>query len=117
MKRAFVLVLLMALALPVAAQSYDRKPITLPGFVPDGWGQSLSAYQQRGAKHFPGERVHCVGVFMKGYRSDSSWIYGTTRWWDKAWCMSTQNGSWELGKDFILDAKRTRITIYNVNGP
>ena len=105
---------LVTLALPVAAESYDRKPVTMSGLYPDGWGQSLGGYQEFARDRYADHRVFCAGIFMRGYRSDSSWIHGTTRYWDKAFCVAVQDINVRRGKSFVLDAKRTRITTYRV---
>ena len=115
MRMTIVLCLLAAVVLPAAASSYDRKPVTMAGLYPDGWGQSLSTYQAIGRARFSGRRVYCTGVFMLGYRNQSSWIHGTTRYWDKALCAAVWDPSVWHGKSFVLDAKKSRTPMYRVH--
>lgn len=90
-----------------AANAYDRTPITLSGMTPDYWGFTLTSGANNLIYRYPGidskVGVFCVGVIMKGHESNSSWLRGVNRWWDKLECGGRTDG----GKLFalILDGK------------
>jgi hypothetical protein len=112
----FTVVVLAAFVAAVApsAQAYDRKTATLGGLYPHGWGLPINRAEQFGRSKFPGaEYVYCGGIFMRGYRAESSWIIGMTRYWDKLSCIAQLKYDW-VG--FIVDAKgRGHTTYYSVN--
>ncbi len=114
MKRAILLIVLVALALPIAGQSYDRRPVTLSGMYPDQWGASLgNGMEQVRRNHYPdADRIYCTGIIIAGYRPDSSWLRGTARYWDKMLCAVKLNSWSDRGVVFVLDPKKTRWVIY-----
>jgi hypothetical protein len=99
-----------------SASAYDRKPIHMEGLAPDSWGNSVTGSEQALHRRYAGiERVWCFGVIMDGFESDSSWVHGLTRYWDKLAC----GGVVRSGKEFVLvyDGKaRYSWTIYRLRG-
>jgi hypothetical protein len=97
-----------------AAEAYDRKPVTMSSMVPDNWGSSLSQGQDEIRENiYPGAyRVACTGVFMQGYRRDSSWLRGNTLYWDKLFCIAVMKRTSARGTSFVLDPKKTRFVTY-----
>jgi len=124
MRRRFALIGLVAMAVAVGAAvspvsasvTYDRRPVALSGMTPDGWGQSNTSAQEGLYERFAGIRsVRCTGVIILGHASESSWIEGRTRYWDKNFC----SGSTRRGPSFTLvrDAKGKKAwTIYRLKG-
>ena len=104
-KAVLALVVLVALAVVAAAQAYDRQPIRLSGLKPDNWGNTHLNAQNDLKRRYDGLRTAwCTGVIMVGQpRSESTWVDGTTRYWDKGAC----TGRTWTGKTYALvyDAK------------
>jgi len=100
------------------SQAYDRNPVRVPGLVPDQWGQSISNAEHQLRVRFPGvDADYCVGAIMVGHESESSFVHGVTRYWDKLACA----GITDRGAKFtlIFDAKGASPnswTIYRVSG-
>src|SRR5256885_2369321 len=106
---------LVAIAAP-SANAYDRQPVTLGGFTPDGWGNTISNAESNLHRRYAGiATVYCIGIIMRGYASVSSWISGVSRLWDKFLCPGRvrSGGSFSL----IYDQKSAYgWTIYNLRG-
>ncbi|HZO95867.1 MAG TPA: hypothetical protein VFB42_00695 [Gaiellaceae bacterium] len=100
---------------PLAA-AYDRAPIRLTGLTPDTWGQTVTTAESQLRGRFPGIRTAtCFPVIVAADPSDSSFVLGTTRYWDKLAC----GGSTWSGHGFALvyDAKgRHSWVIYRLRG-
>jgi hypothetical protein len=114
---AFLSMLCVAAGLAASASAFDRPPISINGLVSDGWGQSTTSAEQNLVARYPTiRRPFCLGIKMKGYpASSSSWVHGTTRYWDKLVCFAR---SWR-GTVFglIYDQKSPRSwTIYRLSG-
>jgi hypothetical protein len=123
MTRAVVLVVAIAAAAVMASpvlggSSADRTPVTLTGLVPDDWNQSISNADNSARNRWPGyARVWCRGVIIAGFRSQSSFIHGTTRYWDKTFCVALRERHSTQGSSFVLDAKggeNRRVAMYRV---
>jgi len=116
LKRAIVLIALVALAVPALASSYDRQPVVLSGLTADDWGGTNTRAQGSLLERFPGiKSVRCTGVIMRGQASRSSFLHGQTRYWDKNYC----EGGLQGGAPFtvIRDAKgETYWKIYRLRG-
>ena len=87
----------------------------MSGLKPDNWGATNSKARANLHRVYPGiASLSCVGIRMKGYpRSESTWISGGARYWDKLWC----SGTTRTGKVFrlVYDAKGgTRWVIYRL---
>jgi hypothetical protein len=87
-----VLIALVVAAAVVAAgfaQAYDRQPIRIGQLNPDQWGDTNRGAQNSILDRYSGLRTAwCTGVIMIGYPvSDSTWVDGTTRYWDKNACI------------------------------
>jgi hypothetical protein len=88
-----------------ASTAYDRQPVRVSGLTPDKWGNTNRAAQADVLDRYTGLRTAwCTGVIMRGYpRSESTWVDGITRYWDKSACTGR---AWS-GKEYVLiyDAK------------
>jgi hypothetical protein len=109
--------LVAALTLAGTASSFDRHPIKVRGLRPDGWGNTVTAGERQLRHRYPGiEYDYCVGVVLAGYPlSDSYWIHGMVRAWDKLAC----GGYTHNGKAFTLIEDRKgqyRWVIYRLHG-
>ena len=101
MKRLLSLTALAVATLTVAstASGYDRKPVRMYGLSPDGWGQTITSAEINLRRRYTGVHgVYCVGAIMVGAESDSSFVNGYTRYWDKLVCA----GYSRTGKLFAL---------------
>jgi hypothetical protein len=111
-------VVLACVSLANTAQAYDRSPIRGYGLVPDTWGMSISNAEQKLRARFGGISAdYCVGVIIVGHESDSSWVSGTTRYWDKLACAGYTRAGHTFG--LIIDAKGHSAdswTIYRLKG-
>jgi hypothetical protein len=99
--------------------SYDREPVALSGLKPDRWGVSITGAENYLYRRYAGiASVRCRGVIMLGWPlSESSWVHGMTRYWDKVFC----SGSTRNGRTFslIADPKSGRSsfgTVYRLKG-
>jgi len=108
-----------ALAIVAVAQAYDRQPIRVSGLKPDKWGNTHLQAQKEITNRYGGLRTAwCTGVIMVGHpRSDSTFIIGKTRYWDKQAC----TGDSFSGRTYALiyDAKGRCdkcFTIYRLRG-
>ncbi len=117
--RKFIILLAVALvallALPVAANAYERDPVRVTGLYPDGWGSSLGGgVAQVREQYYPSaHRIYCTGVIMVGYYEDSWWRDGgTARYWDKLLCAVKLNKWSNAAVAFVLDAKKSRWVVY-----
>ena len=85
-KSAIGTVVLSAAILAPIGLAYDRTPVTITGLTPDLYGQSITKAQTQLKGRFPGiSSDYCVGVLIPG-DSNSSWVSGLTRYWDKLVC-------------------------------
>jgi hypothetical protein len=104
------------LALSGPASSYDRAPVRVAGLTPDSWGFSISRGEAQLRSRYKGVLSNsCEGVIMIGHVSDSSFINGMARYWDKLACA----GATRIGQQFtlILDAKSAHgWVIYRLKG-
>lgn len=111
-----VLVVFAVMVFAPAAAAYDRPPIRVSRLVPDSWGQSTTKAEVLLHGRFPGIRTAtCFPVIMVGYASESSFVHGLTRYWDKLAC----GGSTWSGHSYglIFDAKGRRAwVIYRLKG-
>ena len=115
MKRLVLIALAMVTVLAVAApiaQGFDRAPRTTVSGTPDGWGQSISQAQSLTRSKYPAaQRVYCEGAWIRNHRGESSWVHGTTRYWDKLVCYAlSPNG--KVWTAFVSDAKKSRVASY-----
>jgi hypothetical protein len=93
-----------ALAAVSSAGAYDRTPVRVSGLTPDSWGWATTSAQRALHNRYPGvSSDYCLGVVMIGHEAVSSWVHGTTRYWDKLYC----GGYTQSGKFFsaVLDPK------------
>jgi hypothetical protein len=108
-----------ALAVVALAQAYDRQPIRVSGLKPDLWGNTYRSAQSDLTNRYDGLRTAwCTGVIMVGYRtSDSTWVAGKTRYWDKSACTGR---TWRNKRYWLIyDAKgrcRECFKIYRLRG-
>lgn len=81
-------ILAASLVLPaLAVGATAQQPVQLQAMKPDGWGASNSTAQSNVRARYDGvTSVSCVGVYMAGYRSQSSTRKGTSLVWDKNQC-------------------------------
>jgi hypothetical protein len=87
-----------------AASTFDRSPIHVAGLTPDRWGQSITKAESALRGRFPGiASDYCVGAIMVGHESESSFINGMTRYWDKLVCAGTTTGGQVFA--LIFDSK------------
>lgn len=114
MKALAAIVAAAALALAAGAQAYDRQPIRLTGLTPDGWGYTnLGAEDDLLERYFGLRTAWCTGVIMVGWPlRSSSWIHGTTRYWDKSACVGW---TWS-GRRYALvyDAKGSCVMCFRI---
>jgi len=109
---ALAMVAILAVAAPIA-QGFDRAPRYTVSGTPDYWGLSISQAQSlTRSKYQDAPRVYCEGAWIRGHRADSSWVHGTTRYWDKLVCyaLSPNGKAWAA---FVSDAKKNRIATYS----
>jgi hypothetical protein len=100
-----------------AVATADRRPVTMSGLTPDNWGQSLSQADATARDKWPSyKRAWCRGIYMSGYRSESSFLFGSTRYWDKTFCIVAKERNAAYGTSFVLDAKgrSSGIKMYRV---
>ena len=70
-----------------SALAFDREPIRLRQLKPDGWGNSTTSSARDVRRRYEATgATYCTGVIMVGHEKDSSWVHGTTRYWDKLIC-------------------------------
>ena len=91
MKTAVLLAMAIVLAgaiLATSALAFDRPPISVAGLTSDGWGQSVTGGERQLRGRYAGIRqVYCEGVILPRLTaSQSSWVHGMTRYWDKLVC-------------------------------
>jgi hypothetical protein len=108
--------LFVAVVLAPSALGYDRKPVRVTGLTPDSWAQSITKAEAQLKRKFPGIQAdYCVGAIMVGYESESSFLHGTTRYWDKLVCIGTTVNGRQF--DLIFDAKSLyAFVIYRLHG-
>jgi hypothetical protein len=119
MKRLLILAALAAVAMSVLASTaagYDRKPVRMYSLYYDGWGQTITSAEGNLRGRYTGvHSAYCMGAIMIGDESNSSWISGYTRYWDKLVC----GGYSRTGHLFALvyDQKaRGSWTMYRLKG-
>ena len=101
-------VLVTATFVTAGASAFDRKPMTIGGLTADGWGQSTTGAQRLLKGRYPGiSLVYCEGIKLAG-SSGSSWVHGSTRYWDKLICGGYTVTTGETPFDLIFDGKRRR---------
>jgi hypothetical protein len=101
-----------ALSMTAVASAFDREPVRLGGMRPDGWGNSITgAAKAVRTRYSDTGTTYCVGVIMKGAEKDSSWVHGTTRYWDKLACLA-DNGSEFV--TFVYDAKGAKANSFTI---
>jgi hypothetical protein len=101
---ALAVVAVVAVAAPIA-QGFDRAPRYTVWGTPDYWGQSISQAQSFTRSKYPAApRVYCEGAWIGGHRAESSWVHGTTRYWDKLACYAL-NPNGKAWTSFVSDAK------------
>jgi hypothetical protein len=106
MGRALILSAICAALFVPTAGADERKPIHIGGLKPDTWTMTTSNGEFDLQHRYPNVEkgsVYCIGVIMLGHESDSSFVRGENRWWDKLAC----GGLTTSGKKFaaIVDAK------------
>lgn len=117
MKRVLVLCGLVVLgALASHASGADRTPIVMSGLTPDDWGQAINHADATAHERWPGyARAWCRGIIIAGNRSRSSFVDGTTRYWDKTFCVALPRRNSYRGSSFVLDAKKGGVKMYRVH--
>lgn len=90
-----------------AAQSYDRKPVVVSGLRPDGWYMATTHADALRDRYRDVGDIYCVGVIMQGHRTDSSFVRGSVRYWDKLLCFVDMPREYI---SFIYDQKGVKQT-------
>ena len=113
MKKLIILGVLAASAvLTSSAFGFDREPVRLRLLKPDGWGNSTtSAARDVRTRYDATGKTYCVGVIMVGHEKDSSWVHGTTRYWDKLTCAADTGSEWVT---FVYDAKGAKAASWSL---
>ena len=109
-----------ALVAAVAAPrgfAFDRKPVTMTGLTPDNFGQDTTTAEAQLKGRYPGvSAVYCVGISMPGH-SDSSFVQGTTRYWDKLFCSGYTKTTGSTLFTLVCDPKGAKSwIIYRLKG-
>jgi hypothetical protein len=108
-----VLVALIA-TMGLAPDTARAIPFPMSGLKPDNWGSTVAGARASLGRGYPGiASVTCFGIRMVGYpRSESTWVSGRRRYWDKLWCQGTT----QAGKLFRLvhDQKERRFVVYRL---
>jgi hypothetical protein len=118
-KPARALILLVPAAcflLAAGAGAYDRKPITIDQAQVDGAGQTISNAEKSVRSRYPKALgVRCTGALIRGHESDSYWVAGTARYWDKLYCtLGTSSRTTGLSLIFDPKGKGNTFLIYRV---
>ena len=105
-------VVALAAVLCSSALAFDREPIRLRQLKPDGWGNSTTSAARDVRRRYEATgATYCTGVIMIGYERDSSWIHGTTRYWDKLVCVADVGSEYVT---FVYDAKGAKADSFAV---
>ena len=95
-----------------SALGFDREPVRLRQLKPDGWGNSTtSAARDVRTRYKETGETYCTGVIMVGHEKDSTWVRGTTRFWDKLFCGA------DVGSEFVsfvYDAKGAKADSFAI---
>ncbi len=105
-------------AFACSAFGFDRPPVSVAGLKADGWGQSTTTAERLLKDRFHGITVvYCAGITIPGDSSDSSWVHGLTRFWDKLACAGRTATTGRTVFVVIFDAKgKSSWIIYRLKG-
>ncbi len=95
-----------------SALAFDREPIRLRQLKPDGWGNSTTSSARDVRRRYKATgATYCTGVIMIGHEQDSSWVHGTTRFWDKLFCVADVGSEYV---SFVYDAKGAKADSFSI---